>query len=175
MSERAGRYDRSFPGMVGAMIVLVLVVVGFAIFRDAGRDAPVTSVEPVDYLEPARYVRDQVDFPLLAPKQLPSGWVATSVRYTAGDEPSWHLGMLTQERDYVGVEQERRAASDMVADFVDKNATRGDDVTVDGETWQTWTDPGDDTAIVRQTGTVTTVVVGAVSESTLAAFVESGS
>jgi len=175
MSERAGRYERSFPGMVGAMIVLVLVVVGFVVFRDAGREEPVTSVEPVDYREPARYARDQVDFVLLAPKDLPDGWVATSVRYSAGDEPSWHLGMLTKDRRYVGVEQERRAASDMIDDFVDEDASRGDDVTVGGETWQTWTDSGDDTALVRQTDAVTTVVVGAVPESTLASFVESGS
>jgi hypothetical protein len=82
--------------------------------------------------------------------------------------------MLTKDRRYVGVEQERRAASDMIDDFVDRDASRGDDVTVDGETWQTWTDSGDDTALVRQTDDVTTVVVGAVPESTLASFVESG-
>ena len=174
MSERAGRYERSFPGMVGAMIVLVLVVVGFVVFRDVGRKEPVASVEPVEYLQPARYAQKQVDFPLLAPAELPAGWIATSVRYRAGDDPSWHLGMLTGDRRYVGVEQERKPGSDMVAEFVDQDATRGDDVTVDGATWQTWTDTGDDTALVRQTDAVTTLVVGAVPERTLASFIASG-
>ena len=174
MSERPGRYERSFPGMVGAMIVLVLVVVGFVVFSDVSREEPVTTVEPVAYVRPARYAQKVVDFPLLAPRQLPAGWIATSVRYRAGDDPSWHLGMLTGDRRYVGVEQERLPGSDMVAEFVDQDATRGDDVTVDGARWQTWTDSGDDTALVRQTDAVTTVVVGAVSEATLASFIASG-
>jgi hypothetical protein len=173
MSERAGRYERSFPGMVGAMIVLVLVVVGFVVFRDAGREEPVTTVEPVEYLQPAQYAQKQVDFPLFVPQRLPDGWIATSVRYRAGDDPSWHLGMLTGDRRYVGVEQERKPGPDMVAEFVDQDATRGDDVTVGGQTWQTWTDSGDDTALVRQTDAVTTVVVGAVPEKTLASFIGS--
>ena len=173
MSERAGRYERSFPGMVGAMIVLVLVVVGFVILRDAGRQEPVTSVTPVEYLQPARYAQKQLDFPMLVPPSLPAGWIATSVRYRAGDDPSWHLGMLTGDRRYVGIEQDRQPVSDMVAEFVDQDATRGDDVTVGGTTWQTWGDAAGDTALVRETNKVTTLVVGAVPEKALASFVES--
>jgi len=171
MSERAGRYERSFPGMVGAMVVLLAVVVAFVVFRDANRDLPEGAVEPVDYLEPAAFARDQVDFTLLAPRSLPEGWTATSVRFAGGDAPSWHLGMLTDDRRYVGIEQERKPGPDMVEEFVDEQATRGDDVTIGGETWQTWTDAGDDTALVRQTDEVTTVVVGAVPEATLTEFV----
>jgi len=172
MSERAGRYDRSFAGMVGAMVVLVAVIVGFVVFRDANREDAATSVEEVDYQEPASFARDQLDFPVLAPRELPDGWIATSVRYAGGDAPSWHLGMLTDDRRYVGIEQEKKPSPDMVEEFVDENASRGDDMSIGGTTWQTWSDDEDDVALVRQTDAVTTVVVGAVTEETLADFVE---
>jgi len=123
------------------------------------------------YGGPATYFRA----PERAPEELPEGWIATSVRYAAGDAPLWHLGMLTDDRLYVGVEQQRKPGIDMVEEFVDEDATRGDDVTVDGATWQSWTDAGDDTALVLQADDVTTLVVGAVPEETLAAFVESAS
>ncbi len=88
MSERAGRYERSFPGMVGAMIVLVLVVVGFVVFRDASRKDPVTRVEPVEYRQPARYAQKQLDFPLLAPQQLPARSGTRRARRTSSNARS---------------------------------------------------------------------------------------
>ena len=60
----------------------------------------------------------------------------------------------------------------MVEEFVDEDATEGDAVTVDGETWQTWTDEGDDLALVRETDDVTTLVVGTVQQETLVEFID---
>ena len=42
MSGQAGRYQRSAAGMVGAMIVLVLVVIGWVLFREFVREVPAT-------------------------------------------------------------------------------------------------------------------------------------
>ena len=170
MSEQAGRYQRSFTGMIGAMIVLLLVVVAFVVFRDINRDDPADPVKPVDYAAPAEYARTQATFPVLAPRRLPEGWMATSVGFVGGEEQSWHLGTLTEDRRYVGLEQADRPVSAMVEDYVDENATQGEDVTIDGETWESWTDEGDDLALVRDTDEVTTLVVGRVSQSTLEEF-----
>jgi hypothetical protein len=93
--------------------------------------------------------------------------MATSVRFTQGDEQAWHLGMLTDEQRYVGLEQSNRTVGDMVEDFVDEEAEQGEDVTVEGETWETWTDAGDDLALVRESADVTTLVVGRVPQETL--------
>ena len=38
---------------------------------------------------------------------LPLGWKATSATYTRGVSPTWHLGMLTDDAKYVGVEEAR--------------------------------------------------------------------
>jgi hypothetical protein len=153
--------------MIGAMVVLLLVVAAFVIFRDINRDDPASPVKPVDYKTPAQYARTAASFDLLAPAALPDGWIATSVRFTDGEEQAWHLGTLTEDRRYVGLEQADRPISGMVEDYVDEDATQGDDVTVGGETWETWSDAGEDLALVRESGDVTTLVVGRVPQETL--------
>jgi hypothetical protein len=173
MSSQPGRYQRSFRGMIGAMFVLLLVVAAFVAFRSAVRNDPADPVKAVDYKHPAQFARDEADFDVLVPRELPDGWIATSVRYVGGQEQSWHLGLLTPERRYVGLEQADRPASSMVEEFVDENAVPGDEVRIDGKQWQRWTDSGDDVALVRTGTDGTTLVVGTVPESTLAKFVTS--
>ena len=82
------------------------------------------------------------------------------MRYRAGAEGSWHLGMLTDRRRYVGLEQSAGPVSSMVERFVDPEATQTGEVTVAGERWQTWSDSGEDHALVRRVEGTTTLVVG---------------
>ncbi len=166
MSERPGRYQRSFPGMIGALLVLLVVVGGFVLLRDINRNDPASPVEPIDVAGPAEYARSAADFPLLAPETLPEGWIATSVRFTEGNRQAWHIGTLTDEERYVGLEQAERPLSAMVEEHVDEEAVQGEDVTIDGVVWQTWTDEGDDLALVRQESGVTTLLVGRVPQET---------
>lgn len=167
MSEQPGRYQRSTAGMLGAMLVLLLVVGAFVVFRDLNRDDPPDPAGPVDFVTPAKYARTAADFPLLAPQHLPDGWVATSVSFSDDKRQAWHLGTLTDDQHYVGLEQAERPVDGMVEEYVDPDATQGDDVTLDGRTWQTFTDAGGDLAIVRQDDGVTTLLVGPVPEETL--------
>ncbi len=160
MSEKPGRYQRSVSGMVGALIVLVVLVVALVAVRNLLQEEPTNTVEPVDYRKAAEVGQEQVGFPILAPASLPEGWRATSVRLTPEPAPAWHLGLLTAEERYVGLEQSRRTEERMVEVFVDRDAVKGDPVQVDGETWQTWSDEGGDTAITRVDDGVTVLVVG---------------
>jgi hypothetical protein len=168
VSEQPGRYTRSFGGLVAAMAVLVVLVGGYVLVRSVfyGTDTA-NPVQPIAYQQPVHDARHSADFHLLAPRSLPPGWIATSVRFTDGDDQAWHLGALTAGAKYVGLEQAERSAPDMVEEFVDPDATRGSDRTIDGQTWQTWSDAGGDQALVRETHGVTTVLVGPVPESTL--------
>lgn len=173
-SEQAGRYQRSAAGMVGAMIVLILVVAAFVLFRDANRGDVPSPVRQVDYAQDAAFAQEQADFGVLAPPSLPEGWKATTARYVDGPDERWHLGLLTGEGRYVGVEQSGSSTTSMVETHVDENATQGDPVTVDGESWATWSDAGGDLALVREDAGVTTLVVGhEVPEDVLADFVAS--
>jgi hypothetical protein len=171
MSQQAGRYQRSAAGMVGAMVVLVLVVIGFVLFRDLNRNDPPSPVRTVDYEQAAEYARDQAGFDVLSPADLPEGWRATSVRYLPGETESWHLGLLTEEDRYVGLEQSGGSADAMVEEHVDPDAVEGEPVDVAGQDWATWSDSGGDLALVRETDGTTTLVVGhEVPEAALADF-----
>lgn len=165
--QQAGRYQRSFPGMIGAMLVLIGVVLAFVVFREVNRNDPADPVKPVDYAAPARYAQQSVDYELLAPETLPDGWKATSVSFRAQPDQAWHLGCLTEDGHYVGLEQAERPAYAMVDDFVDKDASRGPDVRLGGQTWQSWTDAEGDRALVREDGDTSTLLVGDVPQSVL--------
>jgi hypothetical protein len=99
VSEQPGRYQRSFAGMVAAMLVIVVIVAGYALVRGIfySTDTP-DPAQPVDFQQPAHYARRTADFHLLAPRSLPPGWIATSVRFTPGQDQAWHLGTLTGDR-----------------------------------------------------------------------------
>lgn len=172
MSEQPGRYQRSTAGMIGAMIVALLAVGAFVGFRGLIRTQPDVQVPAVDYQQAREYGQDQVDFPLAAPESLPDGWRATSVRVVP-QPPRWHVGLLTDEDRYVGLEQSRGSVAKMVETYVDQEAVEGEPVQVAGETWQTWTDEGGDTALTRVEDDVTTLVVGTPGLEVLVDFVES--
>lgn len=152
------------------MLVLVLVVVGFVMLRDLSRVAPDPAVTDVDYERSVKAAREQADFELLAPERVPPGWRVTSVEFVP-QPAQWHLGMLTEEDNYVGLEQARRSPREMVTTYVDIDATQGGEVVIDGERWRSWSDEGGDDALVRRQGGLSTLVVGSADQDVLVDFV----
>lgn len=161
--------------MIGAMVVTLLVVGAFVAFRAANRDNSATPIRTVDYSGWVKSGRADHKLPIFVPDPLPRGWRATSAKYITGVEPSWHLGLLSAEDRYVGVEESLGSQAQMVKDFVDSDATRGEDVTIDGVTWRTWTDRGGDYAVVREVAApdgrpAQVMVVGSASPPTIRAL-----
>ena len=174
MSGQTGRYQRSPAGLVGAMIVLVAVSVTFVLVRDLTRDEQSSRMPAIDYARDAEFAEGEAGFEVLSPATLPDGWRATTARYVAGANERWHLGLLTDDDRYVGLEQSAGSAESMVETHVDAEAVPGDPVSVAGEDWSTWTDDGGDLALVREQGGATTLVVGhEVPSEDLVAFVDS--
>ena len=174
VSEHAARYSRSFSGMIGAMVVLVLVVLAFVAFRAVNRNDAATEVEAVDYAGPADYARETADFTVRVPEELPEGWKATSVRFDQGRDQSWHLGVLTDEEKYLGLEQADRSVADMVAEFVGEDTEEAGEVDLDGQAWQLYRDrEDDDLALVAEDADVITLVVGSVGQDTLTTYTRS--
>lgn len=169
--NRPGRYQRSFAGMVGAMLLLVLVIAGFVLLRDANRTDPADPVEPVQWRPAASYARGEASFEVLAPRRLPEGWIATSVRFERGEQESWHLGVLTDEERYIGLEQSTAPEQTMVERFVDEEAEAAGETEAAGQTWQVWRDDTD-TALVRESGGATTLVVSSLGQGALEDYVE---
>ncbi len=156
--------------MVGALGILLVLVVGFVLLRDLDRNDPEPPAQAVDYQQSAQYAADQAPFAVLAPPELPAGWRATSVGYTP-EPPRWHLGLLNDTGDYVGLEQATDSAESLVSTYVDDEATRDEQVRIDGELWAAWTDVEGDRALVREGDRVTTLVVGPVEQDVLVDYV----
>jgi hypothetical protein len=173
VSEQPGRYQRSAAGMIGAMLVLLALIAAFVVLREANRTEPANPVRPVDYQETLDYARDQSDLPLLAPEPLPEGWRATSAEFVPSPAERWHLGVLTDEDEYVGLEQSRSSVDKMVETYVDPEAVRGRSVQIDGRPWRIWTDAEGDTALTSVRDDVTTLVVGSPDLDVLVDYVES--
>ena len=149
VSAARPRYQRSNGGLLGAMIVTVVAVLAFAGIRALTSRNDETPVRSVDYTAMLRAGRAEHKLLMWAPSTLPTGWRATSASYSTGVSPSWHLGLLTDGSKYVGVEEARLSVEELVKDKVDKDAEQGPDVTIDGKTWQSWTDPQGDYAVSR--------------------------
>ena len=141
------RSARSFAGMVGALVVVV--VIGVVWVKIGGSDEKGSPVRSVDWSAWVKAGRAEQQLMVFAPTTLPTGWRASSATYAGGSDAHWHLGLLTDSGKYVGVEESRADARDLVEQYVDQDAVRGKDVVVAGQTWQTWTDSGGDYALVR--------------------------
>lgn len=175
-AERGGGYRRSSSGLIGALIITVLVVLAYAGFRAVTRDTPDVTPEAVDWKVSLAAARTDGQLQAIAPTSLPSRWRATSATYTSGAEPAWHLGMLTSDKLYVGIEESYSTLSGLVSKHVDENAETGDEVTVAGQQWQVFTDRGGDYALGRTITSDTSpteaqLVVGSATPSTIRAFV----
>lgn len=160
--------------MVAALVVLVAIIGGVAALQKLTNVASVPNpAPPVPYAKTLKFARQQAHLHLLAPATLPLGWRATSVRYVDPPREHWHLGVLTANDQYVGLEQGHEPVRAMVATYVDKHARRLSPVTIQGVTWSAWSDAGGDHALVRRDGNTTTLVVGTAAPAVLTRYVRS--
>jgi hypothetical protein len=147
--ERPSRYDRSFGGLLAAMIVTVLFVAAYVGFRALTRDQPDTEPESSNYLSCVADLQ-AADTAVVYPIELPAGWIDTSVAFARGTPPEWRMGILTDRGEFVGVVQQQTDVDDLLSTYVDKAPTAGEDATpansLGARTWQTWSDSGGDHA-----------------------------
>jgi Protein of unknown function (DUF4245) len=147
--EKPSRYDRSFGGLLAAMVVTVLFIAAYVGFRALTRDQPDLEPESVHYLSCVSDLQSS-DTTVAYPVALPAGWVDTSVAFARGRAPSWRIGILTDRGGYVGLVEQEKAVDDLVSTYVDKSPTKGEDATPENglgvATWQTWSDSGGDHA-----------------------------
>ena len=172
MSERPGRYERSTSGMVGALIVTVLVILGVVAFRACNTTDPEVRPQHVDYLSQVRYAQ-RTGAELVYPSSLPAGWFATKIDLSLGSKPELTLSMLTDsgsDGQYVGFLQSPVPVPELLTTYVDPSPTSGPDVETPGGVvthWQTWTDAGGDTALVARWHGRSLMVFGGASQGEL--------
>ena len=172
--ERAGRYERSASGMVGAMVLCLLLIGGFVGFRALIRSNPDGTPTAIDYRSEVRDLQ-RAGTEVVYPRALPTGWIATQVDYRPGTPPGIGLSLLTDGEEYIGVQQDSRSVADLLTTYVDAHATGGDPVKIPGaitEDWTSWADDGGDHALATTYGGGSLLVFGSASESDLRTVVE---
>jgi len=73
-------------------------------------DRPETRVDLADAVTGAKAT---ATFDVIAPPVLPDGWIATSARFTPD---AWHLGVLTADDKYIGLEQTTTSVKTIIAE-----------------------------------------------------------
>jgi hypothetical protein len=154
------RYTRSFGGMTGALIVTVIAVLAFVAWRGLFRtdvdDTPVA----VDWQESVELAQ-QADLDVVHPRELPAGWIATSVDLSAGDDPRWGMGVLTDDGRFVGIRQQDASVDALVELYVTSEIT---------DTWQTWSDEGGDRGYATEIGDEALLVYGSAPAEDIEAY-----
>jgi hypothetical protein len=163
--------EQSFGDMLRSIVVLLLIIGAvWAVSALVSAEDEQRPVREVDYSGQLRAARDLADYSVLAPRGLGSGWVPTSVDLqSSGGTVRWHLGFLTPQQEYVGLEQADREPQDLARTYVG-DLTRSGTVAVGGEPWQLYRGETD-TALVRRQGAVITIVVGTAGAEVLTSFV----
>jgi hypothetical protein len=155
--------------MVGALLVTVLVILGFVVFRSCVRSDLAVQPDHVDYRSEVGFAQ-RSGVRLAYPASLPRGWYATNVDYTPGTPPTLLISMLTSDRQYAGFVQSPSSAAQVLTTYVDAQPTAGDPVTLDSgpvRQWDTWTDAGGDTALVARWPDQTLMVFGSATQAEL--------
>lgn len=170
---RPGRYERSFGGLIGSMIVLVLVVLGIVVFRGTFRDTPEYQRSDIDYPDLVRSVQEAGMEPVYAPL-LPAGWSVKDAAFEQG-EP-WVLDVIfaTDDERTAGIHQEDVSERELLDAYVGEEATEsGDTLTTPVGTWTGWTDSDDDHAWTVEVGDETVLIFSSGDADELRGLVES--
>jgi hypothetical protein len=175
-SERPGRYPRTMNGLVGAMAVLVVAVLGLVGFLSLFRDEPDIEPERVDYLEIVGLAQEAGLHPAY-PAELPEGVTATRAEVTPDDRPDFDLTLLTDDDEFIGVVWTDEDLDDLLSERVDdEDVEEADPLSVSGSIaaeWAGYADPGGDLAYAAEVRNHTVLVYGSASEDDLAAIVSS--
>ncbi|WP_405068747.1 DUF4245 domain-containing protein [Kribbella sp. NBC_01510] len=160
---------RTLTNMVWALLACFVVVAFLMIVTWRPKEEKVRAVEYTAQLQDARKVAPWVR----GPEPMPAGWAATSVEFRAPEQQpiTWHLGVVTDAKKYVGLEQSNVTGGEFPADKLGRTTDDGTS-TVGGVTWQrkVLLDRTQENALVLVGSGVTTIVTGNAGYPALEAF-----
>ena len=176
-SGQPGRYSRSVNGLIGAMLVTVVAVVGVVTLGGLTRDDAPLDPTPVEYLSLVRDVQAG-GTDLVYPSTLPEGWVATDVDYDPASA-AFGLSVLTDDDQYVGLRVEDAPVEDLLEELVDEDWTEADplrfedgpDPEVVATDWDGYADDGGDLAYAAEVDDRQVLVYGSADPAELSGYV----
>ncbi|MFI6832738.1 DUF4245 domain-containing protein [Kribbella sp. NPDC050241] len=160
---------RTLTNMVWALLACFIVVAFLMIVTWRPKHEQVKAVEYTAQLEDAKQVAPWVR----GPEPMPSGWTATSVEFRTPEQApiTWHLGTVTNEKKYVGLEQSNVTGGKFQSDKLGRTSDDGTS-TLSGVTWQrkVLLDRKQENALVLVGSGATTIVTGNAGYPALEAF-----
>jgi hypothetical protein len=158
--DRANRAKaRTLTNMFWALLATFVVVAFLMIVTWRPKEEKVRAVEYTAQLADARKAAPWIR----GPEPMPEGWTATSVEFRAPEQRpiTWHLGTVTSEKKYVGLEQSNQTSRGYQNEELGKTEDDGTS-TVGGVVWQrkTLLERKNENALVLVGSGVTTIVVG---------------
>ncbi|MCW2839154.1 MAG: hypothetical protein JWR55_637 [Aeromicrobium sp.] len=168
-SPRSSRGNPAIGDIVRSMVVITAIILALYVFGKLFTSTPETTVKPIDYATVVAQARPAATFPLAAPADLPDGWRATSARFQPN---GWHLGVLTDDDEYVGLEQ-LTVSVDRAVDRFAEDSKDGGTAEVAGDTWTVRTGPDGRVTYVRNADGLTTLVNSSAPRSVVEDYIES--
>jgi hypothetical protein len=151
--------SRTLTNMFWALLACFIVVAFLMIVTWRPKSEKVDAVPYTPQLQDAKKLAPWVR----GPEPMPAGWTATSVEFRAPEQSpiTWHLGIVTTEKKYVGLEQSNVTGAGFQHDELGKTEDDGT-ATVAGVVWQrkTLLERDNEHALVLIGSGVTTIVVG---------------
>ncbi len=155
-------------------VLVVMAVILFITWRPKHQMLPT-----VDYQGAvSQAVAGQV-WPILVPKEIPSGWTPTNARfeaetYGATGDVRWYLGFKTQDNQYVSLWQSNGPAGKVISAATNSGQCTPTPVPISRWIWHQCEQTQPLThSLVHTEGKVTTIVAGTADLQTLAGFAES--
>jgi hypothetical protein len=155
--------------IVRSVVVIGLIILALYGFGRLFTSTPENAVDPVDYASVVAQARPAATFPLAAPTSLPEGWRATSARFQTN---GWHLGVLTDTDDYVGLEQLTGSVDRAVDRFAEGSKSAGT-ADVAGQSWTVRTGPDGRVTYLRTEAGLTTLVNSTASRLVVEDYIQS--
>jgi hypothetical protein len=161
--------SRTLTNMFWSLLACFVVVAFLMIVTWRPKEEKVNAVEYTAQLADAKKVASWVR----GPEPMPAGWTATSVEFRAPEQQpiTWHLGIVTNEKKYVGLEQSNVTGPKFQSEELGRTSDDGA-ATVEGVTWQrkVLLDRKGENALVLVGSGATTIVVGNAGYPALEAF-----
>jgi hypothetical protein len=124
---RPGKYNRSAPGLVVALVTTVAVVAALGLFMGLFRHKTDIKPQHVDYLAAVRdaqgAVLDGVKLEPVYPTELPLGYFATQAQVPQDDD-GFEIDLLRGDKDFIGIRVAKKAViAQLVHEDIDPDAT----------------------------------------------------
>ena len=172
---------RPNPTVLHMLVAMAVLFVPVVLITQLFTRTPEPPVTAIDWRPVAQQAASEADYEVLAPANLPEGWVATRARYVPtggpllGGDPAIgdtvQLGFLSPEQRYIGLDQRDVAPEQFVASVTRNGRAEGSTDAV-GRTWlRMVSEDGRTRALVSQGEDAVTIVSGDLPYEVLEAFV----